>query len=120
MLIPIVLYVCLIGALNAEIVAGPQGSSPTIVNSKPTKINDYANPTDEIEFVQYQGAFLRKDLVQLLFEQLDRQTLSAGCFDDLNDYRHSLQNGTSWAFKRRYLPDALKLSVNYNRVLPID
>lgn len=76
----------------------PTNSEST--NNEPIKNSDANTAIDQGEFVKYQGAFLRKDLVQLLFEELEPQALSTKCFSDLNEYRSSLQNGTSWAFKR--------------------
>lgn len=104
------------GPLNAELVTGARGDrlrngmEPS-GSSEPTKnsVAKLANITSESdsdsdfdsEFTKYQGAFLQKDLVQLLFEQLDSQALSPECFNALTDYRTALQNGTSWAFKRK-------------------
>lgn len=117
----IVLFACQLafGVLNAEVLTGSADNDAYLpyfgestdseqinsesTNDEPTK-NSHTpyTTTDQSEFVNYQAAFLRKDLVQLLLEQLAPQTLSAECFGDLNDYRTGLQNGTSWAFKREY------------------
>lgn len=121
----IVIFACQLAfsALNAEILTGPADSDAYLpyvldsestnsestnyeptnsesTNNEPIKNSDANTTIDQGEFVKYQGAFLRKDLVQLLFEELEPQALSTKCFGDLNEYRNSLKNGTSWAFKR--------------------
>lgn len=53
------------------------------------------------EFFKFQRDFLKQDLVQRLFEQIEsnKEIISSACFDSLNEYRASLEKGSVWAFK---------------------